>query len=273
MNYAAYGDTNGRPVVYFHGAPGAKEECSLFDQDAKQNHLRVICLDRFDISSSIQGKNYYKLLTKEVIAIAGDKKIDIIGFSIGAHVALEVRQLLGDKVREVHLISAAAPLNGGDFIDHMAGGMVFKLAKNAPFAFSLLTQYQRLMALLAPKALAAMLFASAAGQDKPLSQEVSFKQFIIPLLALCFKSRARGYIRDVLQYVGWQEDNLQQCHANVTLWHGTQDNWSPFAMASFLDQSLAGKTQLEAMQDLSHYSCLYAAAPSIFEKLGENKHA
>ncbi len=267
MKFDQYGNKDGRLVVYFHGAPGTIEECAIFESHAKEHNLKMICFDRFAIDSTVDRETYFSDLAKEVRIKADGASVDIIGFSIGAYVALEVSALLLDSVRHLHLVSAAAPLSGGDFIDKMAGGLVFKLAKEKPFIFSLLTQYQRLMAYLVPSVLTRMLFASAEGKDKALSKEAGFKNYITQVLRRCFLSRSEGYIRDVKFYVAWS-NNLKKFSSSATLWHGTSDNWSPFSMASFLNDELPGATSVEAMEGLSHYSCLIESAPMICGRIG-----
>ena len=266
MEFVEYGEKEGRLVVYFHGAPGAMEECALFDSYAKHHNLKIISFDRFSIDNSLDRESYYQALANQIKLKAGIERVDLIGFSIGAHVALEVGTLLNDQVRHTHLISAAAPLNAGDFIDSMAGGLVFKLAMEKPFIFFLLTQYQKIMALLAPRMLVNMLFASSAGKDKELIRRTDFKSYITPVLEFCFKNRVKGYIRDINFYVTWR-DNLSSYKSNTYLWHGTKDNWSPLSMASYLCNNIPGATSVEAMEGLSHYSCLYEAAPKICAKL------
>lgn len=262
MEFVEYGNNNGRLAVYFHGAPGALAECAVFDQYAKQHRLRIICFDRFALDSELDSENYYQQLANAISAKAGEATVDIIGFSIGTHVAIEVAARLKQQLGQLHLVSAAAPLDAGDFIDYMAGGLVFQLAKTKPWLFSLLTYYQKLMALLAPRLLVGMLFASAAGEDRPLSQQADFKNFISPVLAQCFGKRAAGYIRDVRLYVNWS-GKLTCSASNVYLWHGTKDNWSPFSMAEYLAGAIPAATTIEPMEGLSHYSCLTAAAPKI----------
>jgi len=257
-----YGNQDGRLVVYFHGVPGALAECSIFEQYVQQHQLRIICFDRFALDAALEPENYYQQLANAISAKAGEAPVDIIGFSIGAHVALEMAARLKQQLGQLHLVSAAAPLDAGDFIEHMAGGLVFKLAKNKPRIFSLLTYYQKLMALVAPQMLTGMLFASAAGKGKQLSQQAEFKNFIGPILAQCFRQRVAGYIRDVRLYVNWS-GKLTCSASNTYLWHGTKDNWSPFAMAEYLTAAIPAATTIEPMEGLSHYSCLTAAAPKI----------
>jgi pimeloyl-ACP methyl ester carboxylesterase len=266
VEFAEYGNRDGQLVVYFHGAPGAIEECAVFDGHAKSHNLRIICFDRFSIDSSLDRESYYEHIARQIGSKAGGDPIDIIGFSIGAHAALETSVLLKDQVRHTHLVSAAAPIKAGDFMDNMAGGLVFKLAVEKPFIFSLLTQCQKIMALLAPRILVSMLFSSAAGKDKELSKRHDFKSYITPVLEHCFQNRAHGYMRDINFYVTWS-GNLSELTSNVHIWHGTEDNWSPFSMASYLSNAIPGASCVEAMEGLSHYSCLYEAAPKICAQL------
>ncbi len=266
MKFTEYGDKDGQLVIYFHGAPGGIEECALFDSYAKKHGLKVICLDRFSLDDPLGREGYYKHIADQIKSKAGDQAVDIIGFSIGAHVALEVSVLLNDQVRHTHLISAVAPIDADDFIDNMAGGIVFKLAMGRPFIFRLLTQYQKLMALLAPRILFNMLFASAVGKDRELSERDDFKSRMIPVLRHCFRNNASGYMRDINFYVTW-EKGLGGHASDVHLWHGTEDNWSPFAMASYLSTMVSGATYNETMEGLSHYSCLYEAIPKICSQL------
>lgn len=266
MKFVEYGNKDGKLVVYFHGAPGSLEESAVFDSHAKNHNLKLICFDRFALDTSLSRESYYQNLANQIKIKAGGEPVDVIGFSIGSYVALEVCARLNDQVRQLHLISAAAPINSGDFIDKMAGGLIFKLALEKPFIFSLLTQYQKAMALLAPRILVNMLFASAAGKDKELSKESGFKSYITPVLKHCFQNRTNGYMRDITFYVTWP-GKLGGFTASVQLWHGTNDNWSPFSMASYLCNAIRGATHVEAMEGLSHYSCLYAAAPKICAQL------
>ena len=266
MQFVEYGQKDGQLVVYFHGAPGALEECEIFDEDAKISGLRIMCFDRFSLADSYDRAGYYQQIANQIKRQADGKLIDIIGFSIGTHVAIEVIKLLKDQVRYTHLISAVAPINSGPFIEHMAGGLVFKLAMEKPAIFWLLTKFQQMMALLAPKILVSMLFASSVGEDKILSEKSAFKRYITPLLQHCFKRRTKGYIRDVNFYVQWQSDFSAYTN-KVYLWHGTKDNWSPFTMATYLCDAIPGATSIQTMEGLSHYTALFEAVSQICARL------
>jgi pimeloyl-ACP methyl ester carboxylesterase len=267
LKFVESGNIDGRTVIYFHGAPGSPEEISIFDEHAKKHNLHIICYDRFSIDSSLQNEAYYKYLASVIIDKANGGMVDIIGFSIGCHAAIETSLYLKGTVRELHLISAAAPLDAADFINSMAGKMVFSMAMKYPTIFTLLSYWQTILAKIAPNFLFKMLFASAMGEDKILSKTADFKGFINPILIHCFKSNVKGYIREIKQYVTPWGNSIVKCSANTHIWHGTSDNWSPVGMARYLKETITTSTHLELITGLSHYTCLYAAVPQICSQL------
>jgi len=131
--------------------------------------------------------------------------------------------------------------------------------------FKLLTYWQGLLARYFPSILFKMLFASSVAGDKILAANNDFKKFIIGLLKECFASKVSGYMRDVLSYVAPWQDTLRHVTVKTHLWHGEQDNWSPCAMSAYLKQQIPACSHIHLLMGLSHYSCLYAAAPKICE--------
>jgi pimeloyl-ACP methyl ester carboxylesterase len=154
-------------------------------------------------------------LAKEVSKQAAGEKVDVIGFSIGAFIALQTCRHLPDRIRTLHLISAAAPLDAGDFLDAMAGKQVFQLAKAFPILFVLLSYWQGLLALHFPNALFRLLFASAADDDKALAVDREFQSSITKILRSCFIGHVQGYTRDIRAYVRPWETNLSEIVANT----------------------------------------------------------
>ncbi|BCO27492.1 hypothetical protein MIZ03_2380 [Rhodoferax lithotrophicus] len=263
-----FGSTHGKLVVYFHGAPGAPEEGQLFDLEAQKHGLTVLCLDRFAIPAALTGEAYYRFLAEEIAKASGEQPVDFIGFSIGTFIALQTCRYMPNGVRSLHLVSAAAPLEAGNFLPAMAGQQVFRLAKAAPALFMLLSYWQSLLAWLAPKALFRLLFASAAGADKALAADPEFQARITPILRSCFWGRVRGYVRDVEAYVQPWSAILADIAAPTHLWHGDADNWSPPQMAHYLASAIPGAAATPSFSGLSHYSCLYRAVPEICRGLG-----
>jgi len=267
LKFSQFGADDGRIVIYFHGAPGAPEECAIFDTCGKEHGLTFICFDRFSIDSSITGEAYYQHLAKEISKKSAGKKVDIIGFSIGAFIALQTCRYMANEVMSLHLVSAAAPLEAGDFLDAMSGKQVFQLAKTFPALFVLLSYWQKLLALFFPNALFRLLFASAADGDKTLVTNREFQSNISQVLRSCFTNRTPGYVRDIKAYVRPWKSTLADVSVNTHIWHGAKDNWSPPLMADYLKSAIPSHTTIKIYNGLSHYSCLYRAAPEICKLL------
>jgi hypothetical protein len=95
-----------------------------------------------------------------------------------------------------------------------------------------------------------------------------FQYSITKILRSCFIGHIQGYVRDIRAYVEPWNDTLSSIEINTHIWHGADDNWSPVAMAEYLQSAIPGWTSTEVFSDLSHYSCLYRAAPEICRQLG-----
>ena len=274
MEFQSYGDETGKLVFYFHGAPGAIKEAVFLADAAKQQHLHIISLHRFSIDSEILDNAYYQLLSDVIVKhmdthVTQPKKVDLIGFSIGTHVALEVGKCLGDKVQTLHLVSAAAPLEAGDFLDNMAGKPVFQLAQKAPSILKLLTYWQYVLMKISPNIVFNMLFASAQGRDKDLMVEPEFRSAITGVLDTCFSNDRAGYVRDVISYITPWQDRLSSFKAPTHLWHGGSDNWSPVSMAHLLENQLPNCVAKHELDGASHYSCLLESSASICKAIAE----
>lgn len=269
LESSQFGAENGRMIVYFHGAPGAPAEGAIFDACGKEHGLTFICFDRFSVESTITDEAYYQYLAREISKKSAGAKVDFIGFSIGAFVALQTCRHMAHEVRSLHLVSAAAPLEAGDFLDAMAGKQVFQLAKAFPALFVALSYWQSVLALFLPNALFRLLFASAGGQDKTLAADRAFQSSITEILRSCFIRRVPGYARDVKAYVRPWNTILSEISVNTHIWHGAEDNWSPEGMARYLKSAIPGCTSIKMFDGLSHYSCLYRAAPEICNVLSK----
>ncbi|WP_020481679.1 alpha/beta fold hydrolase [Methylomonas sp. MK1] len=263
LEFSQFGAADGQPVIYFHGTPGSPDECEIFDLHGKQHHLNIICYDRSTIDPRLQGCAYYQCIADEIAKKVGDKPVDFIGFSIGAFIALQVCRAMNGQVRSLHLVSAAAPLDAGNFIDAAAGKAVFRLAQNHPSAFQWLASVQGWLASRFPGLLLRMLFSSAATKDQALVADQVFRTTMIRTLKTCFKRDSLRYARDIIAYVQPWKATLADISVDTHIWHGAEDDWSPVAMADYFASALRGCSNITVLDGLSHYSCLYRAAPTI----------
>jgi pimeloyl-ACP methyl ester carboxylesterase len=266
-----YGAVDGAPVIYLHGAPGAPEEAAVFDGDAGAAGVSLICPDRFSLAPSLDGSAYVTALAQAILDLSGGRPFDLIGFSLGGFRALQVAAELGPQVRRLHLVSAAAPLECGAFLEAMAGRPVFEAARRSPRLFAALSLWQGWLARAAPGAMFRLLFGSAAGGDRILAADPDFQAELSAILRSSLTKGRRGYMRDVNAYVRPWAERLPRVAAPCFIWHGVEDNWSPPAMASALAERLAPVAQVEMLPGLSHYSALRTAMPLILARAGQTQ--
>jgi pimeloyl-ACP methyl ester carboxylesterase len=263
---AQTGQTPGvHTLVYFHGVPGAPREADLFREALQGTNVRLVCIDRFAIDPALTGTAYYREIAAQILRETQGHPFDVAGFSMGAFIALQTCNYLQGQVRHLHLISAAAPLEAGDFLDGMAGKVVFQLARSRPLMFRILSLWQGVLARFAPDVLYSMLFGSAAAADQQLAPDPVFQAHIQKALRMSFGTGLEGYVRDVRAYVQPWADDLSRILDPTTVWHGAQDNWSPVAMATYLAGALPCAQPARVLPGLSHYSCLIQAMPEICE--------
>jgi pimeloyl-ACP methyl ester carboxylesterase len=248
--------------VYFHGQPGSPDELSLVVAESLPGGLFAPdrAMDRPDLPLG----PWLDHLTATVLARYPAGPIRLVGFSLGAFVALEVALRIADREVRLDLVSPAAPLGLGDFLPDMAGGAVFGLAARSPGLFGLLTGLQGGLARVAPGLLFGQIFAGAAGADADLARDPAFQATLKRILAHGLAGGAKGYRREVLGYVAWTSDRLSGLTHPVALWQGEADSWTPPTMAKALAAALPGAPALRTFPGLSHYSTLRAALPEIF---------
>ena len=261
------GDPAGPLTIYFHGVPEAPSELAIFKAPARACGLKLMCWDRFALDAALTGPVYLAALATAIRAVAGVNQVNLIGFSIGAFIALRISQMLRAQVGQLHLVSAAAPLQSGHFLPHMAGKAVFYAASVSPKRFKAAVLGQAAFARWAPGCMQALLFRGATGVERELTSGSAFRLFMRDLLRSSLLEHRAGYERDILAYVQDWSAIPAQVTADTSLWHGTQDTWAPVDMATSLRDQLPNCRRLHLLEGLSHFSCLHQAAPLICHQI------
>jgi pimeloyl-ACP methyl ester carboxylesterase len=248
-------------LVYLHGVPGSSLELSLAT-DFLVLQSNIFAPDRISDSPALDFQSYCDRLAKQIVDAFPEGPISLVGFSLGALTTVEMAIRLADRVEAIDLIAPAAPLACGVDLDKMAGGPVFRLARNSPRIFAALNAVQSWFARLAPKLLTRLLFANAKGGDAILAENPAFIACIAEIVKSTY-ANIGGYTREVRAYVTLWEDSVPQVGARVTLWHGEVDNWAPVEMSEWLSEHLPNVTRFHRLPDLSHYSTLIHALDAI----------
>lgn len=234
-------------TAYFHGVPGGADEWRFF---APPN-LPVFAPDRNSRISPVA-------LAEQVSGNCCQESLTLIGFSLGAPIALAVARELGGRVAHIHLISPAAPLQLGNFLDEMAGGALFRMSRSSRTLLRVFARLESMVARSAPHFLVGRLFASAVGEDAALRCDPAFRSAMARVLREGLGRDPSGLVAEINAYVADWRQELAQVHSPVTIWQGELDNWTPPAMAQALAAALPGPVTLHLLPQCSHYSALRA---------------
>jgi pimeloyl-ACP methyl ester carboxylesterase len=244
-----------RPV-YLHGLPGSDRELSLFGPELGQKLASVIIPNRNSPALFQNSQHYFDELAAQVRQSCADTPIHLIGFSLGAAAAIQLATRLSTQVARIDLVSAAAPLQSGRFIDYMAGGPLFKAAMKRPRLFKAAVRLQSLAANRVPKLLFRVLFAGARADDRWLREDPQFRLLMMDNLTQSLGRDFQSYQREIGYYVEDWSSLVPSISQPVKLWHGEDDNWTPPAMAEALAAALPNVAALHRLKSKSHFSTL-----------------
>ncbi|PTS81965.1 hypothetical protein DBR00_17720 [Pseudomonas sp. HMWF032] len=251
-----YGSPHGRPLFYFHGVPGAAVEAAMLHQAALTQGIKLLVVAR-NLPGELDREDYLQQLAQQVMQHAAGQPIHLLGFSIGACLALRVAARLGEQVAAVHLLSAAAPWEvASNRVGMGAGRYTFGWAQHSPRLFRAFASYQALLANVSPRLLLNLLFAGAGGKDRELLRQSATVDWLKTIQRDCFRHGIHSYARDIHLYVEPWAAELRNVTAAVNLWHGEADNWAPIAMSIYLQQQLPVVTAFTRCDGQAHYTCL-----------------
>lgn len=266
LGYAEYGVPNGMPVLYFHGAPGSRR--SVFADmaaAAAQRGLRVIAPERpgYGLSDPMDGRTTSNW-TADVTALTkalGIDRFHLIGFSMGSLYALACAQALPARVERVAIVGGLAPLSvvGVDADRAAAMRDLYALARADPRAL------REAMAPLADSAagLVETMAALAAAVDRELL--AAHAPWFEADYAETLRTGIEGVACDTVLAAGTWPFPLAEIRAEVDLWIGTEDCFTPPAMTRHLAAVLPHNRLFE-LPGAGH-CCLYTHWPKILDRL------
>lgn len=248
----------GQHTVYFHGLPGSAAELSSFGPAiaAQTRHFHVI--ERGNALAAGPEDGYFARLADLIAVQFPDGALRLVGFSLGGAAALRVAPRLGARVQQIDLVSPAGPLGLGDFLDGMAGAPVFRAALAGRRPFAALTWLQAQFAGLAPARMAAALLANARGADRELAADPHFVRHLAQSLRASLRDQRAAYLSEILLYVTDWSAELGKVHQPVTIWQGSEDDWTPPAMAQAMAARLPTAPAVRSQPGCSHFSALRA---------------
>lgn len=109
LGYVAYGDPNGKPLLYFHGHPGARVEAGFLAETAIKLRVRLVGIDRpgLGISTYKSGRHFLDW-PDDVVELADYLNLDtfaVVGFSGGGPYALACAKKIPERLTACGVVS------------------------------------------------------------------------------------------------------------------------------------------------------------------------
>src|SRR5262245_40067915 len=140
LEFAAYGDPGGRPVLFFHGFIGSHHQGALADDAARRHGLALIAPNRPGVGrSSPRSRRAIADSVADVAELAdalGHKTFGVMGASGGAPYALACLCKVPSRVRGATVVSGLGPVGEAEVLGRMNpfARRALWLGRRLPFA-------------------------------------------------------------------------------------------------------------------------------------------
>lgn len=255
------GASDGRPVLYLHGAPGSiveGAESPFHDQFARDG-VRFVALERagYGVSTSQPGRRFVDVVpdVRELADRLGVERFVVVGWSTGGPHALAAAAGLPDRVSAVGLIASIAPLDKVG-LDGLGEAAFIEMAREDPH--DLRVQMSALAAAMRsdPDGTSSALLAPLMS-ERDVAYWARPENMAVIRADLVESARGswEGYADDCVADAGDWGFELRGVAAPASLIHGTADQIVPVRHSRYLATALSNASLHEA-DDEGHLSVL-----------------
>jgi pimeloyl-ACP methyl ester carboxylesterase len=266
LGYAEYGPPEGRPVLWFHGTPGARRQIPPVARAAADNrNVRLICVERPGVGAST------RYLHRAVVNYADDIEdfttrlgIDwfgVVALSGGGPYALACAYRLREKVAAAAVLGGVAPTVGPDAAD---GGVVHLTATFQPLLSAFreplgwgLWGFVRALKPLASPVFDFYMRMSPEGDQRVFARPEMKSMFIDDLVSGGTRHFS-AFVYDLVLFGRPWGFSVRDVAVPVRFWHGDADHIVPLAHGEHLARLVPGST-LTVRSGESHLGSLDAA--------------
>jgi pimeloyl-ACP methyl ester carboxylesterase len=248
LGVAEFGDETGRPVLWFHGTPGARRQVPPAARRlARRANLRILGVERPGVGHSTP--HLYRFVGEfaddigELTERLGIDRFGVVGLSGGGPYVLACAHAMPERVVAGAVLGGVAPTRGAE----AAAGGAMRLA--APFEpllhllreplgglFTLAVQSLR---PFADQAFDTYLRFAPSGDRRVLGDPEMREAFIEDMM-LGSRENLRSFVYDLILFSRHWGFSLGEIHVPIHFWQGDQDNLVPPAHAEHLARLVPG---------------------------------
>lgn len=226
LGYAEYGNPNGKPLLYFHGHPGARYEAALLGEAAKKHNVRLIGVDRpgLGLSTYKPGRHFLDW-PDDVLELAAHLQLErfaVVGFSGGGPYALACALKMPERLTACGVVSGVG--RSGRFISFLASWMPWLILPTTKHYFADTVVAKKNMAKFTAKWIE---------PDRKVFAILAMGDIIVASLVEAFRQGTKGAAYDgtLIGARNWGFQLEDITFQNIHLWHGEIDDQVKVAQA------------------------------------------
>jgi pimeloyl-ACP methyl ester carboxylesterase len=237
LGYAEFGDPRGRPLLWFHGTPGARRQVAPDARVAAvERGIRLISVERPGIGASTA--HLYGSLVEwaaDIEALCDAlalERVAVAGLSGGGPYTLACAHEMPDRVIAAAVLGSPAPSVGDDAAPGGPGPLARALSPLLSLthwpAGAFLTQLVRVIGPLGEQAMD--LFASFMPPgDQRVFADPRMRHMFLDDMLLGSREQMRAFLFDAVLFGRHWGFSLADIGVPVHLWYGDADNIVPLA--------------------------------------------
>jgi pimeloyl-ACP methyl ester carboxylesterase len=246
LAYAGYGDSHGKPVLFFHGTPGSR----FFrppDEITSKHGVYLICVDRpgYGCSTFQPGRRILDW-TGDIVQLADSLGVDkfyVSGHSGGGPYTLACAYALPELVRAASVLCGAGPSDAPGIHEGMSPTNKFGLRVGRFLPWPL---WQVLVWFIFHRRAANPAAELARGNghrpcaDDELLRISEVREACVQSELEAFRPGMRGLAWDTLLLTRPWGFTLENIRVPVFLWHGSEDDQATPGMARYMSETIPG---------------------------------
>lgn len=255
LSYGEVGDSDGDPVVAFHGVPSGRLGAAALAATAHDQGVRLLAPERPGVGGSDPDPD--RTLTDwpaDVTALLDALDVDaapVFGISGGGPYALACGAVAPDRFPRIAVCCGVGPMAAIRRRDRL----LFQAARYTPRVVGTFLRLEELSGRYAPERTLVRRAATSAPRDHDIWHgEVG--QLLVASVSAAFQHHgADAFVRDIQLYASDWEFDLEAIDVPVGLWYGRADQIIPLAMGQYLFEAIPS-AEAHFYPDLGHVSTI-----------------
>jgi pimeloyl-ACP methyl ester carboxylesterase len=235
LGYSEFGDSDGKPLLFFSGYPGTRTQGELLDKESKKLGIKIICPDRPGIGFSEFKKDRCLCSwaddTAELMDSLNISRCPIAGYSAGGPYAAACGYKIPERISSLGIISGIAPVVKG-----VRKGILrfFTMGYHFPDALKLSLEAAEELARTSPHKILSAAERFLSEPDKLWIYNPEVSKVMIEMLLEAFREGVSGAELEAELCVKPWGFEPSQIGSEVHLWHGKADRVLPVSMGKYM---------------------------------------